>query len=97
LSVAGAGTAMTAIDAALDSVNTDRASYGAAMSRFGFAITNLQVAGENQSAARGRIMDADYALETANMSRANILQQVGTAMVAQANQLPSQVLQLLRN
>ena len=96
LTVASAGTAMTSIDAALDSVNTDRAGYGAAMSRFAFAITNLQVAGENQSAARGRITDADYALETANMSRANILQQVGTAMVAQANQLPSQVLQLLR-
>jgi len=87
---------MATIDTALDAVNTDRASYGAAMSRFAFAITNLQVAGENQSAARGRITDADYALETANMSRANILQQVGTAMVAQANQLPSQVLQLLR-
>ena len=96
LSVANAGTAMTVIDGVLDTVNTDRASYGAAMSRFGFAITNLQVTGENQSAARGRITDADYALETANMSRANILQQVGTAMVAQANQLPQQVLQLLR-
>ena len=96
LTVASAGAAMATIDTALDAVNTDRASYGAAMSRFAFAITNLQVAGENQSAARGRITDADYALETANMSRANILQQVGTAMVAQANQLPSQVLQLLR-
>jgi flagellin len=96
-SVANASTAMAAIDAALDAVNTDRATYGAAMSRFSFAIANLQVTGENQSAARGRIMDADFAQETANMSRAQILQQAGTAMVAQANQLPQQVLQLLRN
>ncbi len=58
------------------------------MSRFGFAISNLQITGENQSAARGRIMDADFAAETANLSRAQILQQAGTAMVAQANQLP---------
>ncbi len=97
LTLGTAGTALTDIDAALDAVNTDRATYGAAMSRFAFAISNLQVTGENQSAARGRIMDADIAAETANMSRANILQQAGTAMVAQANQLPQQVLQLLRN
>ena len=97
LDVAASGTALTDIDAALDLINTDRATYGAAMSRFGFAITNLQITGENQSAARGRIMDADFAAETANMSRAQILQQAGTAMVAQANQLPQQVLQLLRN
>ena len=58
-------------------------------------ISNLQVSVENQSAARGRIMDADFAQETANMSRAQILQQAGTAMVAQANQLPQQVLSLL--
>ena len=61
------------------------------------AIQNLQIASENQSAARGRIMDADFAAETSNMSRAQILQQAGTAMVAQANQLPQQVLQLLRS
>ncbi len=97
LDVAASGTALTDIDAALDLINTDRATYGAAMSRFGFAITNLQITGENQAAARGRIMDADFAAETANMSRAQILQQAGTAMVAQANQLPQQVLQLLRN
>ncbi len=97
LTTGAAGTALTDIDAALDAVNTDRATYGAAMSRFAFAIANLQVTGENQSAARGRIMDADYAAETANMSRAQILQQAGTAMVAQANQLPQQVLQLLRS
>ena len=69
----------------------------AAMSRFSMAIQNLQIGAENQSAARGRIMDADFAAETANMSRGQILQQAGTAMVAQANQLPQQVLQLLRS
>ena len=58
------------------------------MSRFSMAIQNLQISGENQSAARGRIMDADFAAETANLSRAQILQQAGSAMVAQANQLP---------
>ena len=73
-----------------------RATYGAAMSRFGMAISNLSIAGENQSAARGRIMDADFASETANLSRAQILQQAGSAMVAQANQLPNTVLTLLR-
>jgi flagellin len=66
------------------------------MSRFSFAISNLQITGENQAAARGRIMDADFAAETANLSRAQILQQAGSAMVAQANQLPNQVLALLR-
>ncbi len=94
--VANAGTAMGAIDTALDTINTSRASYGAAMSRFSMAIQNLQISGENQSAARGRIMDADFAAETANLSRAQILQQAGSAMVAQANQLPNQVLALLR-
>jgi flagellin len=91
-----ASTALADIDAKLDVISTSRASYGAAMSRFSMAIQNLQIASENQSAARGRIMDADFAAETSNMSRAQILQQAGTAMVAQANQLPSQVLTLLR-
>jgi flagellin len=93
---ANASTAVGAIDTALDTINTSRASYGAAMSRFGMAIQNLQITGENMSAARGRIMDADFAAETANLSRAQILQQAGSAMVAQANQLPNQVLALLR-
>jgi len=93
---ANASTALGAIDTALDTVNTSRASYGAAMSRFSMAIQNLQISGENQSAARGRIMDADFAAETANLSRSQILQQAGSAMVAQANQLPNQVLALLR-
>jgi flagellin len=93
---ADASTALAAIDAQLDTITTDRATYGAAINRFQFAIGNLQITGENQSAARGRIMDADFAMETANLSRAQVLQQAGTAMVAQANQLPQQVLQLLR-
>lgn len=87
--------AMTAIDAALDAVNSTRSTFGAAQNRFDAVISNLQVAAENQAAARSRIMDADYAAETANMSRAQILQQAGNAMVAQANQLPQQVLKLL--
>ena len=91
-----ASTAAGAIDTALDTITTSRASYGAAISRFGMAIQNLEITGENQSAARGRIVDADFAAETANLSRAQILQQAGNAMVAQANQLPQQVLQLLR-
>jgi len=95
--VAAANAALTAIDAKLDTINTDRATYGAAMSRFSFAISNLAIAGENQSAARGRIMDADFAAETSNLSRAQILQQAGNAMVAQANQQPQQVMALLRN
>jgi flagellin len=93
---ANASTAVAALDTALDTITTSRASYGAAMSRLGFAISNLSITGENQSAARGRIMDADFAAETANLSRSQILQQAGSAMVAQANQLPNQVMALLR-
>jgi flagellin len=93
---ANASTAVGAIDTSLDTINTSRATYGAAMSRFSLAIQNLQITGENMAAARGRIMDADFAAETANLSRAQILQQAGSAMVAQANQLPNQVLALLR-
>src|SRR5574337_58470 len=85
-----------AIDTAINTVNSQRATMGASQSRFTAVISNLQVSVENQTAAKSRIMDADFAAETANMSRANILQQAGTAMVAQANQLPQQVLTLLR-
>ena len=84
------------IDIALDTVNSQRAVMGASQSRFESVITNLQVSVENQSAAKSRIMDTDFAVETANLSRAQILQQAGNAMVAQANQLPQQVLTLLR-
>ena len=94
---ADAASAMTAIDTALTTVNGARGTLGAVQSRFETAIGNIQVTAENLSAARGRIMDADFAAETANLSRAQILQQAGTAMVAQANQLPQQVLTLLRN
>ncbi len=93
---ATSATAMTNIDAALTRVNSERALHGATQNRFEAIIGTLQVAAENQSAARGRIMDADFAAETANLSRAQILQQAGTAMVAQANALPQQVLQLLQ-
>jgi flagellin len=88
--------ALTTIDAAINAVNSQRANYGAAQNRFENVVSNLMVGVENQSAARSRIMDADYATETANLSRASILQQAGNAMVAQANQLPQQVLALLR-
>ena len=89
-------TVITNIDAALDKVNGERATLGASQNRFDAVISNLQVAVENQSASRSRIMDADFAQETANLSRAQILQQAGNTMVAQANQLPQQVLALLR-
>jgi flagellin len=89
-------TVIDDIDSALDTVNNTRAEFGAAQSRFDAVISNLQQAVENQSAARSRIMDADFASETASLSRAQILQQAGNAMVAQANQLPQQVLSLLR-
>ena len=85
-----------AIDKALQSINDSRASLGAAQSRFQNTVNFLQSAVENQTAAKGRIMDADFASETANLSRAQILQQAGTAMIAQANQLPQGVLSLLR-
>jgi len=90
------GDVIDDIDAALDKINDTRATFGATQNRFDAIIANLQQGVENQSAARSRIMDADFAQETANMSRAQILQQAGTAMVAQANQLPQQVLSLLR-
>ncbi|MGW8420705.1 MULTISPECIES: flagellin N-terminal helical domain-containing protein [Comamonas] len=88
--------AVTALDTALDKVNGQRAEFGAVQNRFDAVIANLQVASENTSAARSRITDADFAQETANLSRSQILQQAGTAMVAQANQLPQGVLSLLR-
>jgi len=84
------------IDFALAQVNNARSTFGATQNRFDSVISNLQVAVENQTAARSRIMDADFAQETSNMSRAQILQQAGNAMVAQANQLPQQVLSLLQ-
>jgi flagellin len=89
-------TVIDNIDLAIDNVNNTRATFGATQSRFDAIISNLQQSVENQAAARSRIMDADFAAETAAMSRAQILQQAGTAMVAQANQLPQQVMRLLQ-
>ncbi|WP_448676175.1 flagellin [Delftia acidovorans] len=93
---AGAWEAMQRIDNALDKVNSARADLGAIQTRFEKSIENIDSMNENISAARGRIVDADFAKETANLSRTQILQQAGTAMVAQANQLPQQVLSLLK-
>jgi flagellin len=89
-------TVIDNIDTAIDTINNQRATFGATQGRFDAIIANLQQSVEAQSAARSRIMDTDFASETANMSRAQILQQAGSAMVAQANQLPQQVLSLLR-
>ena len=77
-------------------MNSSRGDLGALQTRFEKSVENIDIMNENLSAARGRIVDADFAKETANLSRTQILQQAGTAMVAQANQLPQQVLSLLR-
>jgi len=92
----GAWKAIQQIDKALDQINSVRGSLGALQTRFEKTVENIDIMNENISAARGRIVDADFAAETANLSRSQILQQAGTAMVAQANQLPQNVLSLLR-
>lgn len=92
----GASTALASIDAWLGSVASNRAAIGGVQSRLTFTISYLEGARENQSAAKSRIMDADFAAETASLTRAQILQQAGTAMVSQANQVPQNVLSLLR-
>ncbi len=92
---AGANTAISTIDAALTSINNSAASLGAYQNRFTSAISNLQNTSQNMSAAQSRIMDADYAAETANMTQAMITQQAGIAVLAQANTLPQQILALL--
>jgi len=84
------------MNAALKSVNTSRGNLGAIQNRFSSTIANLQTTSENLSASRGRIVDADFAAETANLSKGQILQQAGTAMLSQANSLPQGVLGLLR-
>ncbi|MDO8958445.1 MAG: flagellin, partial [Rhodocyclaceae bacterium] len=93
---AGADTAITTMDAALSAVNTARATLGAIQNRFESVVSNLQATSENLSASRSRIQDADFAAETANLTRNQILQQAGVAMLAQANALPNNVLTLLR-
>lgn len=93
---ATASLALTAIDNALTSVANNRADIGGTMSALQFRMEAIETARENQYAARSRIMDADFAMESANLSRAQILQQSGVAMVSQANAVPQNVLQLLR-
>jgi len=95
-SLANAQSAIANIDTALTEINTARATFGAMQNRFESVIGNLQVSVENTEAARSRIMDADFAAETAALTRAQILQQAGTAMLAQANAAPQSVLSLLR-
>jgi flagellin len=99
ISLTDATTALAAItnlDDTIQEVTAARSNVGATQGRFDAVISNLQVASENVSTARGRIVDADFAVETANLSRAQVLQQAGTAMLAQANQAPQNVMQLLR-
>jgi flagellin len=95
-SYGGAQLAIQQCDAALTQCNGARAQLGAIQSRFELAVSNIQIAAENTTAARSRIMDTDFAAETAQLARAQILQQAGNAMLSQANQLPQQVLQLLK-
>ncbi|MBS7781189.1 flagellin [Acidovorax sp. CCYZU-2555] len=93
---ADAWKALQQVDGAIDKVNSARGDLGALQTRFEKTVENIDIQNENISAAKGRITDADFAVETANLSRSQILQQAGTAMVAQANQLPQSVLSLLR-
>lgn len=94
--IAKSTATITAIDEALTEVNTERATFGATQNRFESVVSNLQVSIENLSAAKSRIVDTDFAAETANLTRGQILQQAGTAMLAQANSLPNGVLSLLK-
>ncbi|WP_371324763.1 flagellin [Dechloromonas sp. ZY10] len=94
--VEGATRALRIADSAIQSINSQRAVYGALQSRFENTVANLQTASENLASARSRIRDTDFAAETASLTRSQILQQAGTAMLAQANQLPQGVLSLLR-
>jgi flagellin len=95
-SAGGANTAILFMDSALTAVNTARADLGAIQTRFESVVSNLAINSENISAARGRILDADFAAETASLTKNQILQQAGTAMLAQANSIPQNVLSLLR-
>ena len=96
LSVNGANSTIQSVDAALTSVSTLRSTLGAIQNRFQSTINSLQGVSENLAASRSRILDTDFAAETAALTRAQILQQAGTAMVSQANQVPQNVLSLLR-
>jgi len=94
--VSGANAAIASVDAALTQINSARAALGAYQNRFSSTIANLTTTAENLTASRSRIQDADFAAETANLTRSQILQQAGVAMLAQANALPQQVLTLIR-
>jgi flagellin len=96
LNTTNANSTLASIDAALQSINSSRAALGAYQNRFTSAISNIQTTAENLTSSRSRIQDADFAAETANLTRAQILQQAGTAIVAQANAVPQNVLSLLR-
>ena len=93
---AAASAAIASVDADIDSVSSNRATFGAVQNRFESVVVNLTTYSENLSAARGRIQDADFAMETTNLTRAQILQQAGVAILAQANTLPQTALSLLR-
>ena len=94
--VANASAAIGHIDKMLTEVNTARAKFGATQNRFEAVISTLRINAENQTAARSRIMDADFSQETAALTRSQVLQQAGTAMLSQANSIPNNVLSLLR-
>jgi flagellin len=87
---------VVAVDAAITAVNSQRATFGAAMNQLTYAVDNLSNVKVNAEASRSRIMDADYAVETSELARTQIISQAGTAMLAQANQLPQTVLSLLQ-
>ena len=92
-----ASAAMTGIDSAIENVSNQRASFGAAVNQLTHAIDNLTQVSINAASTRSRIMDTDYAKSTSELAKAQIIQQAGTAMLAQANELPATVLQLLRS
>jgi flagellin len=94
--VTGSNAAIAVLDGALAQVNSQRASLGAYQNRFAATVDNLQTSAQNLTAARSRTRDADFASETANLSRSQVLQQAGIAILSQANSLPQQVLSLLR-
>ncbi|MGV8900094.1 MAG: flagellin [Burkholderiaceae bacterium] len=96
LTAANASSALSAIDGALSTINTSRAALGSYQNRFASVVSNLQTTSENLTASRSRIQDTDFAKETASLTRGQILQQAGTAMLAQANSLPNGVMALLR-
>ena len=93
---AGASSALSVLDTAIDSVSTIRASLGALDNRLGYTVSNLMNVAEATTAARAQLEDADYSVESANLAKAQVLLQAGTAMLAQANAAPQMVLQLLQ-